>query len=110
MVKNFLDKIKKWLHQRKPDRVYTKAAFVSSMSDVPAMTGDSIFIVAREGINRWAVFECPGGHKHRIEVNLASSRDPHWRLDIRKKKVSLWPSVWIEDENCNDHFWLRDGK
>jgi Family of unknown function (DUF6527) len=108
MGNNPIKRFIKWLKRRKPDRIYSKVIILSSMADIPKFLGKNIFIIEREKSKRWAIFDCPGGHGHRIEVNLMFSKIPYWRIDIKFEKVSLWPSVWVESEDCNDHFWLKE--
>lgn len=85
--------------------VYKSIHFVASLSDVPSYTGDDIYIVQNKKTNKWVVFKCPNNCGRRIEVNLMKVRYPYWHLIIKRKKVSLHPSVVVNE--CGAHFWLR---
>lgn len=88
---------------------YKSLVYVSSMSEIPnEKLGDKIYIIERGNINRWLVFDCPRGHNKRIEVNLMKSHYPFWKAQIYKGKISLSPSVAVDDGNCDCHFWLED--
>lgn len=91
------------------DFVYGQVITVTSISDVPTSNLQrKIYLVQRGGSNRWVVFDCPGGHNKRIEVNLMKSRYPVWTATINNDKITLNPSVAVEDVICNCHFWLKD--
>lgn len=83
---------------------YSKIIFVESFSSIPADTGDDIYVVRNANNYKWAVFMCPNNCGHRVEVNLMKARYPRWRLTIKKKKASLYPSIVVK--NCGAHFWL----
>ena len=109
VIKKIKRKILDWLSIHKADRVYAEVVFVSSMNDIPPSIGSKIFIVERDDVKRWVVFECQQ-HGERIEVNLMKSKRPCWNIEVKRKKVSLWPSIVVENEKCDDHFWLRNNK
>jgi hypothetical protein len=101
------DLFKRWREYRNLYK-YNNLVIVSSNGDIPSDDlGKTIFLVQREGINRWVVFDCPGGHHKRIEVNLMQSRRPFWNLQIDNRNVTLSPSVWVQDKKCDCHFWLK---
>jgi hypothetical protein len=83
---------------------YKKIKLVSSFTDVPQDTGNTIFIVANGKDYKWALFQCPNRCGKRIEVNLMKSKYPKWRLKIRDNTISLSPSVRVS--SCGAHFWL----
>jgi hypothetical protein len=97
----------KWFGRAEPPD-YTTFLFVNSLSDVPQHTGKTIYVVGNRKKNKWVVFECPNHCGKRIEVNLMSSKYPYWTLTIKKKKISLWPSVVVKD--CGAHFYLTRNK
>lgn len=86
---------------------YSKVIFVESLTDVPENAGKDIYIVKRDGVAKWVVFQCPNHERNRVEVTLMKTRDPHWNLNLAWKKISLWPSVVITGK-CDCHFWLKD--
>jgi len=86
--------------------LYNKTVFVNSLSDVPRNPQTDIYIVKNNDKQKWVVFACPNKCGKRIEVNLMQSRQPFWLLKMKKKKVSLSPSIVVTD--CGAHFWLRN--
>jgi hypothetical protein len=87
---------------------YDKIQYVSSISDVPKKLDKTIFIVRSGDRYKWAVFKCPDNCGNRVEVNLMESKYPFWRLEIKRKKVTLEPSVIVE--SCHSHFCLINSK
>jgi hypothetical protein len=47
---------------------------------------------------------------HRLMVNLMTRRDPHWRLETKRGRPSLSPSIDVDDGQSRCHFWLRGGR
>lgn len=86
--------------------LFERVIFVSSLANVPLKTDKNIYVVRKEDTDKWVVFNCPNDCGRRVEVNLMRSRSPMWHLSIKKKKVSLYPSVIVE--GCNAHFWLNN--
>ena len=68
------------------------------MDDVPEDLSKDIFVVNRDGTDRWAVLACPCGCKDRLDVNLMSSRRPFWRLRYHRGAVSLLPSLSVSED------------
>ena len=100
---------KTWFKKRKPSGFrYKKIQFISSLADAPKDLGSTIFIVKNGGNEKWVVFKCPDNCGNRVEVNLMKSKNPHWSLQMRRKKISLSPSVAVK--GCNSHFWLIDSQ
>lgn len=83
---------------------YEKTRIVSSFDDVPVDIRNDIYIVRTGEFNKWVIFMCPDRCNNRIEVNLMKVRNPRWRIEIKRGKVSLFPSVFVKD--CGAHFWL----
>lgn len=93
----------------KPDPPdYKKVNYVESLADIPKHTGTDIYIVSNDGKKKWVVFQCPNGCGKRVEVNLMRSRYPYWTVEVKRKKVSLQPSVVVE--GCGAHFFLTKSK
>lgn len=88
---------------------YSDVKVVERVSDIPAKTGSSIFVVERNGQHQWAVFDCPCRRGHRLTVSLRKDDYPHWTARQRGARVSLQPSLWLTDA-CRSHFWIRDNK
>lgn len=74
---------------------YSGVKVVERVSDVPANTGASIFVVERAGHHQWAVFDCPRRTGHRLTVSLRKDDYPHWTAEWRGKKVSFLPSILV---------------
>jgi hypothetical protein len=78
---------------------------------VPQETGRIIYVVGSEEFPKWAVFECPCGRKHQLNVPLMKSVRPHWLLTIDARgRASLSPSVSVDNDPCLSHFWLRSNQ
>jgi Family of unknown function (DUF6527) len=59
---------------------------------------------------KWAIFRCPCGTGHQIDLNLAHAGRPRWNVTFNpQNRPSLRPSVDVQDEErC--HFWLTAGE
>jgi len=59
---------------------------------------------------KWAVFECPCGRGHVIELNLAHPGRARWALTIDSEgRSSARPSIDFKGtKRC--HYWLRAGR
>ena len=59
---------------------------------------------------KWAVFRCPCGTGHRVDLNLAHEGRPRWSVTLGPAhRPSLRPSVDVRaSRRC--HFWLTDGR
>jgi len=59
---------------------------------------------------KWAVFRCPCGAGHQIDLNLAHTGRPRWNVAFNpQNRPSLRPSVDVQAERrC--HFWLTSGE
>ena len=86
---------------------YKNILTVGSMDDVPQAISRDIYLVCRGGTYRWIVLQCPCLCGRRIEVNLMRSRYPYWRLRRHGDSISLSPSLWMSEETCGSHFWLK---
>jgi hypothetical protein len=80
---------------------------VASMNDVYEKLGAKIYIVRRGGRERRAVLACPCRCGTRIDVSLMASHNPHWTVEIRDGRISLYPSIWLLQDPCQSHFLIR---
>jgi len=80
---------------------------VASMNDLPNRLDGRIFVVGT-GKPKWAVLECPCRCGERIDVNLMTSRRPHWTIAVSAKGATLAPSLWMPAEKCGSHFFVRN--
>lgn len=103
---NLLGNIRKlwrtlWRRQR-----IKRVVQVESMSQVPKRVKSNLYIVGGAK-PKWAILACPCKCGDRIDVNLMTSRQPCWQLSKSGEAVSLHPSLWMPNEKCGSHFWLR---
>jgi hypothetical protein len=105
-----LKALRRWWQclQKRPD--IKRVIIVESMTDVPARLASNFYVVRRAGFDRRAVFNCPCNCGRRIDLNLVKSQGPNWSLAIKNGKATLNPSVWLRDEPCQSHFFIRDNK
>lgn len=86
-------------------------AFYDSHGDLPPVLPrrQLALVGGSEGAPKWAVFECPCGVGHRIEVPLRPGRPSGWTVTVDGKGwPSLRPSI-DSDDGRRCHFWLRKG-
>lgn len=105
-VLTFLQRVKHWW-SRRPTIRYSKVVRVSSMSDVPADTKNKIYLVGSASTLKWVLLMCPCARRHRLSVPLMRSISPHWKVFDHGKTLTLWPSLWLNEESCGSHFWLK---
>lgn len=99
-----------WWKRTKPDRRYPRTVFLESRRDVPdAPAADTLYVVGVKRAPKWLIFDCPCGRGHRLDVNLMRARNPFWRLSFGlANRVSASPSLWVADDICDSHFWLKN--
>lgn len=85
-----------------------RARYYDSVSDLPTSIPRNEIAVVRSGeIMKWAAFECPCGHNHRILINLDPQRRVSWR--ITGDPPTLSPSIDSRGtRRC--HFLLNSGR
>jgi|HubBroStandDraft_1064217.scaffolds.fasta_scaffold1291620_2 hypothetical protein len=85
---------------------YQAPHFVSSFVDVPErFEKNELYIVERGGKRKWLILMCPNNCSQRLELNLMHSKRPSWKVVVRQKKVSVYPSIIAE--HCGAHFWIE---
>jgi Family of unknown function (DUF6527) len=92
-----------WLWRR---RHVSRVIQIESRSELPGNLGFALYVIGR----KWAVLKCPCGCGEVIDVNLMKSRKPCWTLTMKDGKATLHPSLWVPNERCGSHFWLRDNR
>lgn len=97
-----------FLWKKPPAAPNSKVVWVDSFSKVPKDTGTKIFVVGTTENKKWVVFMCPNGCGRRVEVNLMRSRNPNWKVTLKSNKLSLWPSIIVDE--CGAHFWLEKNR
>jgi hypothetical protein len=58
---------------------------------------------------KWAVFACPCGTGHTIELNLAHPARSRWKLADRGRPT-ICPSIDVRRTLRACHFWVRHGR
>lgn len=94
--------------RRRPRAHLTKVVVVAGRGDLPPLLNPRrLYRLGEPG--KWAVFECPCGRGHVIELNLAHSGRDRWTLIADSKgRPSTRPSIDFQGpRRC--HYWLRDG-
>jgi hypothetical protein len=97
-----------WFKKEDPAFKYGAPVYISSLAELPEELGTSIFVIGNKKKNKWVVFKCPDNCGRRVEVNLMKTKTPNWSAKIKRKKISLSPSIIVKD--CNAHFWLVESK
>ncbi|RKN82852.1 DUF6527 family protein [Ulvibacterium marinum] len=57
----------------------------------------------------YALLRCPCGCGDKIMLNLMNDAKPCWKVNIDKRRPSVFPSIW-RTKNYKSHFWLSKGK
>jgi Family of unknown function (DUF6527) len=96
-----------WRPRLRGKPYYQDVVTILSMDDLPADIGLNIYLIRRGGTYRWAVLQCPCMCGRRVEVNLMRSRYPYWRVRKHAGSISLSPSLWVSEELCGNHFWVK---
>lgn len=94
-----------WRKLRRRRRL-RKVIWVESREKLPACLGSSIYVVGQEKA-KWVVIDCPCGCGERIDVNLMATRIPAWKFSVDGGQVTLWPSLWLPQDKCGSHFWIK---
>ena len=97
-----------WRRLRRRRRI-ARIVQVETMSEVPRRLGGDLYIVVGAK-PKWAVLECPCRCGDRIDVNLMESRQPCWRITVNRETISLHPSLWMPQDKCRSHFWVRQNR
>jgi hypothetical protein len=74
----------------------------------PRLHPGRLYLVGRPA--KWAVFRCPCGTGHQVDLNLMHAGNARWSVTVDSEhRPSVRPSVDVRAENrC--HFWLTDGQ
>lgn len=68
--------------------------------------GDAALI--QRGRPRSILVKCPDGCGETLVINLDTRAGKAWRLDMRRGRPTLYPSVW-RDGGCGSHFIVWSG-
>lgn len=81
---------------------------IQSRNDLPPLLPrHSVLVVGVPA--KWAVLACPCGTGHTIELNLANPRVSRWAI-VDNRRVSIKPSIDVQDPAGRCHFWLQNGR
>jgi hypothetical protein len=106
-----LETLNYWWKRLRRRRRYGKVAIVESMTAVPERLGGTIYIVRRGGYDRRVAFGCPCRCGRRIDLNLVNnSQQPSWSASVDGGKITIQPSVWLREDVCQSHFFVRNGR
>jgi hypothetical protein len=98
-------------HERRPSPVnlIPYAIHVGGRADLPRLLNPRCLYLVGDP-PKWAIFRCPCGTGHQIDLNLAHADRPRWNVAFNlQNRPSLRPSVDVQDERrC--HFWLTSGE
>lgn len=91
-------------------RHFSRLERVSALGEVPDnLRGDTIYLAGVGSRIKWVVFLCPCGRGHRVSLSLQTSHYPHWQLNLRGARATLYPSIDVPNEwRC--HYWIRSGR
>ncbi len=80
------------------------------MADVPGeLSRHALYLVGSPSRPKWAVFDCPCTDRQRLALDLTQTHYPSWRLDLRRGRPTIWPSVDVRaGKRC--HYFVRDGR
>lgn len=68
-----------------------------------------VVLVARHGVHRWLVFNCPCGCGDQVPINLDRRTGPAWRAFHPGRRLTVYPSIW-RGSGCESHFIVRRGQ
>ncbi len=94
--------------RRSPPARFTRVIDVASRDLLPTrLHPRRVYVIGSPA--KWAVLDCPCGHGHQIQLNLAHTDRVQWSLHLTDRgHPSLAPSVDVRaSRRC--HFWLRNG-
>lgn len=83
---------------------------VESRADASALIrnpGD--YVIVERGRPRWLILRCPSRCGTELSINLDSRAGPAWCYYLRKKKLTLFPSIWLTT-GCESHFIIWDDR
>jgi hypothetical protein len=92
-----------------PTEQVSRAIAVGGRADLPPRLHPSrLYLVGTPA--KWAIFRCPCGTGHQIDLNLAHAGRARWTVTLdAQHRPSLRPSVDVRaDRRC--HFWLTAGE
>ncbi len=72
---------------------------------------NGVSLVGSKSCWKWIVFDCPCRAGHRILLNVDSSRNPYWRIEVLNgRRLTITPSVDYSDASRRCHYFVRRGR
>lgn len=82
---------------------------IESMANAPrSLAPARAALVGPTGAAKWLLFGCPCGCGSMLTLNLMPRATPHWRVSLRRERLSVTPS--LDAPACGSHFWITDGR
>lgn len=111
-IQQLVEWYRNWRWRRRPGRreFYREALCIDSSVDPnPAVAGGRVVLIGPRERPKWVRFQCPCRCGETIALNLMSSHNPHWSVELHDDgTVTVHPSV--DAKSCGSHFWVRRGK
>lgn len=98
-----------WWYPAGPIAQIPRAVAVGRRRDLPSRLHPSrLYLVGTPA--KWAVFRCPCGTGHQIDLNLMHAGLARWTITLDSQcRPSVHPSIDVRaDRRC--HFWLTVGE
>ena len=94
------------LYRRLIEFLFPRKFRVKYDNEIPSSLDSNTIYV----IENWAIcFICPCGCNEHIHLNTLISANPRWSYKLKKRKVSIYPSV-RRITGCKSHFWITKDK
>ena len=112
-ARSLLDRMIGFLPERggrnAPVSLIPRVVHVGGRADLPRLLNPRRLYLVGEP-PKWAIFRCPCGTGHQIDLNLVHAGRPRWNVVFdEQNRPSLRPSVNVKAElRC--HFWLTAGE
>jgi hypothetical protein len=89
---------------------FSRLQYIPTRAAAPAtLSPRTLYIVGSENQPKWAVFTCPCGRGHQIDLDLQRGHRPRWRVELNSGRPSVRPSVDVRSAvRC--HFLVRRGR
>jgi hypothetical protein len=102
--------LKRWWKNLRRRSKITRVVVVDSMTAIPAGIGAALYIVRQGSFDKRVVLDCPCGCWRRIDLNMVRTQDPYWSASLKKNSISLRPSVWLTNDACQSHFFIKSNR
>jgi hypothetical protein len=102
--------LKRWWKNLRRRSKISRVVVVESMTAIPARIGADLYLVRQGNFDKRAVLDCPCGCGRRIDLNLVRTQYPSWSARFKKGSVSLRPSIWLTDDLCKSHFFVKHNR